>query len=84
MQRGSGQLSKNSNITNMTISISAVNLEKSALIITFMGQFTTATTQYATAFAALTASNEITITYYCPSPNKLGQTGYTWTVIEFY
>lgn len=28
VQRGSGQLSKSSNITNMTISISAVNLEK--------------------------------------------------------
>ena len=84
VQRGSGQLSNNSNLTNKIISISTVDLEKSALVITFFCQFSTANNTYSIAFADLTASDEITIKYRCQPSQNYGQIGYTWTVIEFY
>lgn len=84
VQRGSGQLSNSSSLTNKIISISTVDLEKSALVITFFCQFSTANNNYSIAFADLTASNEITIKYRCQPYQNYGQIGYTWTVIEFY
>ena len=84
VQRGSGQLSNSSSLTNKIISISTVDLKKSALVITFFCQFSTANNNYSIAFADLTASDEITIKYRCQPSQNYGQIGYTWTVIEFY